>query len=448
MNASFSRQRVMGAKQARKLFDSFLHGQVTGGVILLICAVVALLIANTPSLSHLSRIWDEVLSIKISDFSLEMPLLYWVNDGLMAIFFFVVGLEIKREILVGELCTVKQALLPVFAAVGGMVVPALIYSFFNAGTEGQNGWGIPMATDIAFAIGIISLLGNKVPLGLKVFLTALAIVDDLGAILVLAIFYPSHALHPDMLIYAAIVTAVLVVMGRYRVRSVILYVILGLLLWYFIYSSGVHATIAGVIMALTIPSKNSINEVRFYVRMKHLATKFKKAGNSEVEVLANKEQQHILHEIHETVELVNPMMHKFEHSLHPWVTFFIMPLFALANAGVVFDPETFTGEISSVVPGIFFGLLLGKPLGIFLMSLIVVKARIADLPAGTGWLQVLALGVIAGIGFTMSIFINGLAFDTQVLVDTGKASILLTSLFAALLGLLLLYLTTRCRKTE
>lgn len=427
----------------RNFFNSFLHNESIGGILLMICAVIALMCANIPQLGFLSELWHTNLGINFGTFSLDMSLEMWINDFLMAIFFFVVGLEIKREMMVGELSHIKQAALPILAAVGGMVVPAIIYFSFNYDNpDSISGWGIPMATDIAFALGVLSLLGKRVPLGLKVFLTALAIVDDLGAIIVLAIFYPTHALHFDMLIYAAIVVLFLYALNRNRVNTPMLYVLPGLVLWYFIYKSGIHATIAGVILALTIPSKTVINEIRFSVSMKYWLGKFKSVSNGEIEALANTEQQHIIHQIGENVKNINPLMHKFESGLHPWVTFFIMPLFALANAGVELSGGLFSFPLPDVVLGIFFGLLCGKPIGIFLFSFIAVKSKVAELPKGTTWKQVFALGIIAGIGFTMSIFIDGLAFEERTLIDLGKVAILGTSFVAALLGCLAVYLVS------
>jgi Na+/H+ antiporter NhaA len=448
MKNNLNKENVKGKNlEIRHFLNSFLHNESVGGVLLLICAIIALLFANIPSLGSLHHIWDYNAGITIGGFSLQMTVEQWINDGLMAIFFFVVGLEIKREMLVGELSSLKHAILPVFAAIGGMIVPACIYTIFNhADPNTYHGWGIPMATDIAFAIGIISLLGKRVPIGLKVFLTALAIVDDLGAIIVLAIFYPSHALHLDMLIYAGIVVAFLLTLNRFKVQNTLLYIIPGLILWYLIFESGVHATIAGVILALTIPSKTSINEVRFSVKMNHLLEKFKATSNSEVEVMANPEQQAIIHQMHKTVQEIDPLMHKFESALHPWVTYLIMPLFALANAGVIVTDDLFNWPIPDVALGIFFGLLLGKPIGIFLFSFIAVKFKLAELPAGTKWKQIFAIGKLAGIGFTMSIFIDGLAFKTDYLANLGKAAILATSSLAAILGLIAIVLT--CKKVK
>ena len=433
--------------RVKKFIHSFLHNQAVGGILLMICAVIALLGANVPQLAPLQEFWKTHMGITIGSFSLEMSLEHWINDALMAVFFFVVGLEIKREMLVGELSSLKQAALPIFAAVGGMIVPAIIYAAFNySNPESASGWGIPMATDIAFAIGVLSLLGKRAPLGLKVFLTALAIVDDLGAIIVLAIFYPSHALHVDMMMYAGIVVMFLVALNRAKATNVLLYVLPGILLWYFVYMSGIHATIAGVILAITIPSKTVINEVRFTANMKYWVEKFKAAGNSEIEVLANAEQHHIIHQIAKNVDNINPLMHKFEAALHPWVTFFIMPVFALANAGVELSGDLFALPVPAAAMGIFFGLLLGKPVGITLLSFIAVKSGVAELPAGVNWKQVFALGVIAGIGFTMSIFIDGLAFESQSLVNIGKVAILCTSLVAAILGYVAVYVTSPGKK--
>ncbi|MBQ3174839.1 MAG: Na+/H+ antiporter NhaA [Bacteroidales bacterium] len=437
-------KRAVMTLEARNFFNQFLHNESIGGVLLLICAIISLLCANVPSLGFLHELWHKEAGITIGDFSLTMKIEHWINDGLMAIFFFVVGLEIKREMLVGELSSFKHAALPIFAAVGGMIVPALIFALFNNGTPSANGWGIPMATDIAFALGILSLLGKRVPVGLKVFLTALAIVDDLGAIVVLAIFYPTHTLHFNMLLYAALVVLFLMILNRNKVRNVLLYILPGLLLWWLILQSGIHATIAGVILALTIPSRTVINEVKFSVRIKYLLAKFKDVSNSEVEVLANPQQQHIIHQIDKHVQEINPLMHKFEAALHPWTTFLIMPLFALANSGVEITWRLFTSPVPAVATGIFFGLLLGKPIGIFLFSLLSVKLKIAELPQGTKWRQIWALGMIAGIGFTMSIFIDSLAFKDMDLVNLGKATILLTSTLAAVLGLLAMFIT--CKK--
>lgn len=391
-------------KKTRNGINSLLQKESTAGILLLICTMISVALASFPETEWINNIWDKEGSIRIADFSLDMSLRHWVNDALMAIFFFSVGLEIKREMLFGQLTSLKKSSLPVMAAIGGMAVPALIYSIFNAGeADTAGGWGIPMATDIAFAIGIISLLGSRVPANLKIFLTALAIVDDLGAIIVLAVFYPSHALHLGWLIYAGIIMVILFIFNRARLQNRLLYIIPGILMWYFTYRSGIHATIAGVMLASLIPAKCS------------------EEGKED------------------------SLMHKFIHGLHPAVNFLIIPLFALANAGVAIDFGIFGSEgIPPVSLGIFFGLLIGKPLGIFLLSFIGVKTGAASLPEGVTWGQVAAMGLLGGIGFTMSIFINSLAFSDPVITDIGKMSILLTSAIAAVTGLFALDMT--CRK--
>lgn len=431
-------------RQIRSSFSHFVHNEAIGGIILLCCAVIALICANTDALTGFTRFWtDTNASIHLGTFSIDMSLEQWVNDGLMAVFFFVVGLEIKREMMVGELKSFKHSALPILAALGGMIFPALIYTIFNFGTSTSNGWGIPMATDIAFAIGILSLLGNRVPLGLKVFLTALAIVDDLGSIVVLAIFYPSHALHFDMLGYALLVVVVLLVFNKMKVNRILFYIIPGIALWYFVLQSGVHATIAGVLLALTIPSSTKINEVQFMVSIKHLLDKFKLNSQRGIDVLANPQQQEVIHNMSTEIRHVEPLMHTFEAALHPWVTFFIMPVFALVNSGVALNFSS-ADSIPPVAVGIFFGLFIGKPVGIFLFSLLSCLFKIAELPAGSNWKQLWAIGMIGGIGFTMSIFIDSLAFTDQSAIDMGKIAIIMTSVVVSVVGLIVVSLT--CRK--
>lgn len=429
--------------ELKNLFSTFFKNSSTGGILLLISVIAALLIANNPNWAHLTNILNVEFGFSFGRFHFEMTLLHWINDGLMTIFFLVVGLEIKREMLVGELSSLKQAALPIFAAVGGMVIPATLYLAFNQDTSSENGWGTPMATDIAFALGILSLLGKRVPVALKVFLTALAIVDDLGAIIVLAIFYPTHAINVELLIYSGIVFSALLLFNRLNFSKPALYIIPGLLLWFLILGSGIHATIAGVLIAITIPGRSNINEVRFIVGSRYLINKFASASNHKLKVLSNHEQQQAIHSLHEKLDKVHPLMLKIEHALHPWVTFLIMPVFALANAGVILDPSIFTKSIAPIVPGIFFGLLIGKPLGIFLASWIAVKLKIAVLPGDMTWGHVFSVGIIAGIGFTMSIFIDNIAFTDQKLINLGKMTIIATSFLAAIIGLSAIILTTR-----
>lgn len=399
--------RKMYVLRRRVLLEKILHNSMTGGILLLACAVLAVMAANIPALDWLHQFWNIGFGFSFGDFSFSMPVRQWVDDVLMAVFFFSVGLEIKRELLVGELSTMKKAMLPMFAALGGMIFPALIYTYFNAGTPSASGWGIPMATDIAFAIGVLSLLGNRCPAGLKVLLVALAVVDDIGAIIVLAIFYPAHEIHFIYLIYAVIVIAALVAVNRAGIRSLLIYLVLGVVLFIFVFMSGIHATIAGVVLAMTIPAKTSKGDIRAFTGP-------------------------------------DSPLGKLETALHPWVNFLIMPIFALANAGVTIDSSSLVqGAMPAVIPGVFFGLLVGKPIGIFLFSWIAVKLRLAGRPEGTKWIQILALGILGGIGFTMSIFIDNLAFTDTYLVNAGKIAILATSFLAACLGVAALYLTTK-----
>lgn len=432
------------------IFNTFFHNESTGGILLLICAIIAVTFATLPGCGWFDRMWETHAGIDIGSFSIDMSLRHWVNDALMAVFFFVVGLEIKREMLVGQLSSIKRSILPIVAALGGMIVPAVIYWAFNAShQESAQGWGIPMATDIAFAIGILSLLGNRVPASLKVFLTALAIVDDIGAIIVLAVFYPTHALHLDFLVYAGIILAVLAAFNSMKLKAKFLYIIPGIVMWYFTYRSGIHATIAGVLLAMVIPSKGSINEIRFQSRISLLLEKFKLTSNRQMNVLTSPEQQHIIHSMNNEIKGVDPLLHRLESKLHPVVTFLIMPLFALANAGVALDFSSISsGGISAITLGIFFGLLVGKPAGIFLFSFISIKLKLAARPTGVNWKQLASIGVLGGIGFTMSIFINNLAFSSPELVDIGKISILITSASAALLGLAAMSLSCKDKAPE
>lgn len=444
------RQAYFRNLEIANAFESFLQNQATGGVLLLICTLAAVFLASFPRTEWFDNMWGTAAGITIGNFSIEMSLRSWINDALMAVFFFVVGLEIKREMLVGQLSSIKRSALPVLAAIGGMIVPAIIYSIFNAGNpESANGWGIPMATDIAFAIGILSLLGDRVPGGLKIFLTALAIVDDLGAIIVLAIFYPTHALHLDYLGYVAIIMAILALMNRARVKNKYFYLIPGIFMWYLTYKSGIHATISGVFLAMVIPSKGNINEIRFQTKISLLLEKFKLTSRKELKVLTSPEQQHIIHSMHKEIKDVDPLMHRLESKLHPIVTFLIMPLFALANAGVDLNPSHMTGSgIHPISYGIFFGLLIGKPLGIFLLSFLGIKMGVAAKPKGISWIQLAATGILGGIGFTMSIFIDNLAFTDHSIIDLGKVSILISSTTAAILGLIALSMVCKGRAPE
>jgi NhaA family Na+:H+ antiporter len=411
-------------------FKDFIQSSTSGGIVLLACTVLALLWANSFYAPSYFALWENHFSLGIGDVVLSKTLHHWINDGLMVIFFFMVGLEIKREILVGELASVRKAMLPILAAVGGMVGPALIYVFFNAGTPEISGWGVPMATDIAFALGVLALAGERVPTGLKVFLAALAIVDDMGAVLVIALFYTSE-LSLMMLLVGAGILLLLLLANRLNIRSTAVYVVLGIGLWFCFLKSGVHATVAGVLLAMTIPVSSKIDKAKFLVESKDALQK-----------LENNDAPSTENELIDTVavlsEEVQSPLHRFEHALQPYVAFVIMPVFAVANAGVHLQADVFSTLLSPVALGTGLGLILGKQIGIFATTWIAVKTKIASLPNGVTWKMIYATTWLCAIGFTMALFIASLAFNDTQTLDTAKIAILLASTIAGMMGLFLL----------
>ncbi len=373
-------------------FKKFLHSSQSSGILLIFCVALSLVIANSALAEGFQHILDKNIGTDL--FGLRYPLSIWVNDGLMAVFFLLVGLEIKREIVEGELSSFKNASLPIVAALGGMIVPAAIYFFFNQDTEYAKGWAIPMATDIAFSLAILSLLGKRVPLSLKIFLAALAIVDDLGAIVVIAVFY-TEQIHWMYLLWSALMVLVLVLLNFFKFQKHVFYVVPGILLWYFMHHSGIHATIAGVLLAFTIPTNVSETEI-------------------------------------------SPL-EKLEQKLHLPVNFIVMPLFALANTNITFKDGMVDGLFGSLGYGIILGLILGKVVGINLFSWIFIKLKISSLPDKSNWTQMVGTGLLAGIGFTMSIFIALLSFKGHPEIqDEAKFAILVASLIAGASGFLLL----------
>lgn len=371
-----------------KIFQNFFKSQKNGGIILLICVVISLLIANSPIAGNFSNLLSQNIGFGPINYTISA----WINDGLMAIFFLLVGLEIKRELIDGELSNIKKASLPILAALGGMIVPALIYLYFNYGKETSPGWGITMATDIAFALAIISMLGKNVPTSLKIFLAALAIADDLGAILVIAIFYTAQ-IHWDYLLMAGGVFVLLLLLNYFSIKSLWFYLIPGLLLWYFVHHSGIHATIAGVLLAFTIPTNDTTKE--------------------------------------------SPL-EKLEHFLSVPVNYLIMPIFALANTNITFQKGMINGLVSPLGFGIILGLFLGKTIGVTLFSWFAVKIKLAKLPSGANWKHIFGVGMLAGIGFTMSIFISLLSFSNADYVAEAKFAILCASIIAGLAGFIYL----------
>jgi NhaA family Na+:H+ antiporter len=381
-------------------FREFFRSEQIGGIILLFCVIISLSIANSDLAISFENLLETNLGYNTSSIQLEYSILLWINDGLMAIFFLLVGLEIKREVIEGELSSPQKAMMPIIAAVGGMLFPAATYAILNAGSLTSNGWGIPMATDIAFALGIISILGKRIPASLKVFLAALAIADDLGAILVIAIFY-TNELHWMQLLYSGGILALLIIMNQTGVKKLIFYIIPGIFLWYFVHHSGIHATIAGVLLALTIPTN--------------------------------------------PVKDTSPL-EKLEHFIVRPVNFLIMPIFALANTNIRFDNKMIEGLYSPLGLGILLGLFAGKPIGVFLFSWLYVKLGLGSLPSGASWKHILGIGFLAGIGFTMSIFVTMLSFDEAEFQIEAKFSILVASVLSGITGYFFLSLLNKKNK--
>lgn len=377
-----------------KLYKEFFESEKAGGLILIACTVVSLIIANSDFGAGYHHLWQTVFA----GHSIE----HWINDGLMAIFFLLIGLELEREIYKGELSKIKDALLPIFGALGGMLIPAGIFLLFNAGTATQSGAGIPMATDIAFALGILSLLGNKVPTSLKIFLTALAVIDDLGAIIIIAIFYTKTLLLSNLFIALGIY-ALLIALNRLKVNNLIPYLIGGVAMWYFMLHSGVHATITGVLLAFAIPFRRGDDK--------------------------------------------SPS-HKVQHFLHKPVAFVILPIFALANTAIILSGDITQTLMQNYSLGIALGLIVGKPIGIFLLSFMAVKLGICKLPTDLNWKAIGGVSLLGGIGFTMSIFITLLAFDNETIINNAKLVILLSSLVAGILGFVSLKFVLKTRATE
>lgn len=433
---------------------NFLQAPWAGGIVLIVCVVVAMLLANLPATSHLyHRLLHMELGLWIDGnlFPEKMNLEKFVNDGLMVVFFFTVGLEIRREISHGELSTPKKAILPVVAAMGGMLAPASIYALVNAGTAVANGWGIPTATDIAFAIGIMSLLGDRVPLSLKVFLTALAVADDLGAIFVIAMFYGET---PNMVLLGI---ALVIMVGIYFMRRMgefrmLAYLIPACVVWILFYYSGVHATISGVAMAMLIPTQPRYSRSYFLHKADVIESGLKALESKEDDNDVEEQRLYYLRRMNQISDGSQSMSHRMEHLLMPYVNFIIMPIFALVNAGVhipsaeYFNIFEYSPELGSIGMGIFFGLVVGKPLGISLFSYLAVKLGVAERPAGSTWSMLLAVACLGGIGFTMSIFVDNLAFDKathQEFIDMGKIAILMASTTAALVGTAVIVLESR-----
>jgi len=435
--------------KAMRPLEEFVHKETSSGIILLLAVVAAMILANSPYLELYDHLLHTSLTIGVPGFSLSYSLHHWINDGLMALFFFVVGLEVKREILIGELSILRQALLPIAMAIGGMIMPALFYLFFNQSGEAVNGWGIPMATDIAFALGIVALLGSRVSPSLIALLLAVAIVDDLGAVMVIAAFY-TETIHFFSLLLAAASFLFLVFINLAGIRHPLPYIVLGGLMWLAMMKSGVHATLAGVLTALTIPARSSLPSQLFADHLSTLTARFQSQisasqENPRFNVLRNAEKQRILQSMEDSIHHMESPLQRIEHSMHGWVAFIIVPIFAFANAGIPIDMSSLPEILSQgLTLGILAGLIGGKTVGITLACWLTVKSGLSRLPKDVTPIQIVAIALLAGIGFTMSIFIATLAFagNNQLLLS-AKIGILVASLLAGIGGYFLLLISTR-----
>ncbi|MBB5438170.1 NhaA family Na+:H+ antiporter [Pedobacter sp. AK017] len=414
----------------------FIHLEYTSGIVLLISVIIAITWANSTYHEFYEHLWHINFSIGFDEFVLSHPLHIWINDGLMAVFFFVIGLELKREFMEGELSSLSKAALPMSAALGGMLVPALIYFTINKGTDADHGWGIPMATDIAFALALLSMASKHIPTSVKVFLSALAVADDLGAVLVIAFFYTEQIHFLPLMIAGCFLTA-LIVGNLMGIRNSTFYLIIGFGVWVGFLLSGVHATIAGVLVAFTIPAVTKINEHIYSENLRKLSYDFEVDIPEKGSLITDK-QNKTIQEVKTLSMAAETPLQTIEHGLHPWVAFGIMPLFALSNAGIVIGADFFSSIINPVSIGVAAGLLIGKFVGILLFCWIMIKFGWATLPEHATWKHIIGVSLLAGIGFTMSLFISGLAFKNPIFMDQAKYGILIASVIAGIMGTIVL----------
>lgn len=434
-------------KRISEPLKNFIKHETSSSIILFAVSILAIVWANSSYGYIYEDLWHNKFTIGFADtkFHLSKSLILWINDGLMAIFFFVIGLEVKREILVGELTTLRKASLPIFAAIGGMLFPVLIFMYLNEGKVGEEGWGIPMATDIAFTLGILTMLGKRVPLGLKIFLTAFAIVDDIGAIMVIAIFYSSN-IQWDLLMYAMIIYGVVVFLSYKKVYSQYLYFIVGFFVWLLFLKSGIHPTIAGILMAFTIPIKGKLGLNKYLQSVVEQFNIFKLSKPTSEDLLTN-DQIHAMSAVGSLTEKLQSPLQHLEHTLHGWVSYIIMPIFALANAGVVISFSGL-GEFSHISYNIALALVLGNTIGIMLMSFIAIKLKLADLPENVNYAQLFGVSLLGGLGFTMSLFIANLAYTDETLVSAAKMGVIIGSVVAGGLGYIVLRMTLKPEVVE
>lgn len=424
-------------ERSKTRFNKFFRATATSSTVLLSTTIIALIWANSWLSETYFNLWTTQLTISLGPFILDKTIAHWVNDGLMTLFFLVIGLEIKREIMVGALSELKDAILPFCAAIGGMIIPSFLYITLNQQGYASKGWGIPIATDIAFALGILTLLGNKIPLSLKIFLTATAIIDDIGAILIIAVFYTSQIVTTPLII-AATIFITLMVANLLGVKRSIIYSTLGVALWLAILKSGLHATLAGVLLAATIPARSKLNPQIFINDSLTILESFHNAVPVNDEIFLNRTCTNAISNLEDNISQVEPLVQQWERDLHNIAAFIIIPVFSLINSGVNLTQAGIHSLTNSVSLGIIAGLVLGKPLGITMFSWVAVKLKIASLPRGTNWKHILGIGFLTGIGFTMSIFISNLAFESSSYVSSAKIGIIAASIVSGLFGILIL----------
>lgn len=417
--------------------QKFVQIESFSGILLFTATIIALIWANSGFADSYQSLWKYEIGIGNESFGLIKPLILWINDGLMAIFFLLIGLEIKRELLIGELNSVRKASFPLFAAIGGMVVPLSVYLLLNSNPDTSKGWGIPMATDIAFSLAILRLLGKSVPLSLKIFLTAFAIVDDLGAVMIIAVFY-SGGVEWSLLLYSMILLAILFAVSYRGQYNKFLTFTLGVIIWVLFLKSGIHPTIAGVLLAFTIPISKKINLPSFLDQLGTINSKIANISKTNEKILT-KDQIDQIDNLDDLIEDFQSPLQRLEHTLHSWVAYLIMPLFALANAGIAFSANM--NIDANLIISIAAALFIGKLIGITFFSFLAVKLNLAELPEGINFLQIMGVAIIAGVGFTMSIFIANLAFISDLAyIDSAKIGILIGSLISGIIGAVILKL--------
>ena len=428
--------RQLVADQILKPTQQFFRKEAASSILLIAATIIALIWVNSSIGETYHSFWHTKISFTLGDFRISKTLLHWVNEGLMSLFFFTVGLEIKREILVGELASPKKALLPVIAALGGMIFPGLIYAAINIGLPTIHGWGIPVATDIAFALGAVAVFGRRLPVGLRIFLAAFAIADDLGAVVIIAIFYTKEIVWSNLIISLFLILG-LAVANFFWIRQTLIYAILGLAVWFFVLGSGVHPTIAGVIVSLFVPARGRYDTDNFLQNVKKITEKFECEEQScGYSILLNQEHLYAVQALELACHDVETPLQRLEHALHPWVAFVILPLFALGNTGLVFRGIVFSEMVSNpVILGVIFGLVIGKPIGIMLFSYISVKFGMASLPQQVRWSHILGGAMLGGIGFTMSLFLSELSFSDPHIIDYARFAILAGSILSAVFGM-------------